>query len=651
MRRPLLSVLTLLALPFASLLVGGPRPASATSPGAHPSITKRDAAALRLQRRAAGLVRRAGRETQAQRAECRQTPRPPATFTHATPSEALRAALIVMRRPPIPADNVPEQAFSYDQLTADGVYADWIRLARAADAREFYVVPAQREFHPAPLSRDCLRERHSRLLALLDGASADLRRAALRIEERVNRRDHPPGGFPDEEVVTLFERGQDGTLAGGTRGGTLASLRAQGVLISRQLPDFSSLIGLLLPDGVETIELFYAQRVDRGPHRPAEIYPSDVRLTLPVQDNVASFRVPRETPDVYPTTMIWRAVDGSVVRTVRDARPPQRGYGAAIASAATGGAPGAAASRGGAAALGSAAAARGGGATVATASSDAAAERQERRSTDLINAATRAMQRDPACRQELSRETTFTHAAPSAELLGTFELLRRPAIPQDRIAEDALGLRMLGARGVYLDWIRMARAANGREHYLVVAQDRGLRDPLSRACLRERHRQLMLLLDGAPPRLRRMTLRDEARLNREEHPAGGFPKQEAIYHFERGPDGQLAGGGGGVDLDWFRRHGLFGTAQDSVTAPQDVSAVTGFVPDGVRTIEATFAQRADRGRHRPAEVYPSELTLTVPVQDNIVSFNVARQAEDAFPTKMVWRATDGSVVRIVREPR
>lgn len=644
MRRPLLSILVLLALPFARPFASAPPPASASTSEAHPAVTRRDAAALRLQRRAAGLVRRAGRELGAERAECRQAPRPPVTFTHETPSDALRDALIVMRRAPIPADAVPEQAFGPGQLAAEGVYGDWIRLARAADAREFYVVPARRENHAAPLPRDCLRDRHERLLGLLDGASPELRRAALRIETKVNRRDHPAGGFPDDEVVTLFERSQDGTLAGGTRGGTLASLRSQGLLISRQLPDFSSLVGLLLPDGVETIELTYSQRVDRGPHRPAEIYPSDVRLTLPVQDNVASFRVPRETPDVYPTTMIWRAVDGSVVRTVRNARPPQRRDGVA-AAAATGGAPGAAASGGGVAAGG------GGAAATATSSGDAAAERLERRSLDLINAATRAMQRDPACRRERSRETTFTHDPPSAELLATFELLRRPAIPQDRIAEDAPGLRLLGARGVNIDWIRMARAANGREHYLVVAQDRGLRDPLPRDCLRERHRRLVRLLDGASPRLRRTTLREEARLNREEHPAGGFPKREAIYHFERGPDGQLGGGGGGVDLDWFRRHGLFSTAQNSVTAPQDVSAVTGFVPDGVRTIVATFAQRADRGRHRPAEVYPSELRLTVPVQDNIVSFDVARQAEDAFPTKMVWLAADGSVVRTVREPR
>jgi hypothetical protein len=36
--------------------------------------------------------------------------------------------------------------------------------------------------------------------------------------------------------------------------------------------------------------------------------------------------------------------------------------------------------------------------------------------------------------------------------------------------------------------------------------------------------------------------------------------------------------------------------------------------------------------------------------DNVVSFSVARDPEDAFASKMVWRAQDGSVVRAVKLP-
>jgi hypothetical protein len=272
---------------------------------------------------------------------------------------------------------------------------------------------------------------------------------------------------------------------------------------------------------------------------------------------------------------------------------------------------------------------------------DAAAQRLESRSIALIKAATRAMRTaDPSCTQRFDPEAepTFTHDAPSQAMRDTFALLRRPAIPADRDIPDS-ALRFLFASGIYVDWIRMARAADGSEHYLVIAQSRRLPEPLSRACLRTRHRLLVDLLDDAGPRLRRLTLSEEERLNRQEHPAGGFPAREAIYGFGDG------GAGGGVDLAWFRKHGLLGSSQ---RGSDDRSTVSGFLPDGVATIEAIYPERVSRGPHRPAIVYGEEIRLTLPVQDNVVSFQVDRPAEDAMSPRMVWRAADGSVVRVVR---
>jgi hypothetical protein len=255
---------------------------------------------------------------------------------------------------------------------------------------------------------------------------------------------------------------------------------------------------------------------------------------------------------------------------------------------------------------------------------------------------------DPACVQTPDWSgASVTHAAPSEALRSTFSLLRRPQIPEDRIDVERTMLTHLPAEGLYVDWIRMARAADGSEFYLVLAQDRKHMQPLSRACLRIRHSALVRSLDGADTRLRSLTLREERRLNRQEQPAAGFPSREAIFLFTRAKNGSIGGGGGGVDLAWFLRHGLFGSAQH---LPEDRSTVTGLLPDGVATVEATFAQRASRGRHRPAEVYSSELNVKAPVQDNVASFEVARPAEDAFPSKMIWRAADGSVVRVIDDP-
>jgi hypothetical protein len=284
-------------------------------------------------------------------------------------------------------------------------------------------------------------------------------------------------------------------------------------------------------------------------------------------------------------------------------------------------------------------------ATSAISLDDAAVQRLDARAIKLINAATRQMrQADDGCvGHDEQPETTYTHAAPSEALRSTFALLRRPQIPADRIDPESLLLQYVGAQGVYVDWIRLARAADGSEHYLVLAQNRRHTPPIPRTCLRDRHTRLLRMLDGASPRLLRRTLSEERRLNREEYPVGGFPVREAIFGFNR--DG---GGGGGVDLAWFRTHGLFSTSSRS---SDDEAAVTGFLPDGVASIDLTYAQRISHGPHRPAEVYPSELTFTVPVQDDVTSFRVARPAQDAFPTKMVWRAADGSVVRVVGQNR
>ncbi|MDW5594285.1 hypothetical protein VSS74_08055 [Conexibacter stalactiti] len=277
---------------------------------------------------------------------------------------------------------------------------------------------------------------------------------------------------------------------------------------------------------------------------------------------------------------------------------------------------------------------------------DAAAQRLESRAIALINAATRAMRAaDTSCVQQFDpeHETTVTHDAPSQAMRDTFALLRRPEIPADReFAADLPRFPFSFAEGVYIDWIRLARAADGSEHYLVIAKSRDLPEPLTRACLRTRHRLLVDLLDGAGPRLRRLTLSEEARLNRQEHPAGGFPAREVIFGFGGGA------GGGGVDLARFRRHGLFGSSQ---RGSEDRSTVSGFVPDGVATIEAIYPERVSRGPHRPAIVYGEEIRLTLPVQDNVVAFKVDRPAEDAMPPQMIWRAADGTVVRTVREPR
>jgi len=276
-------------------------------------------------------------------------------------------------------------------------------------------------------------------------------------------------------------------------------------------------------------------------------------------------------------------------------------------------------------------------ATAAIDQRDAAAQRRETRAVALINAATRAMRRaDPTCVQRFDWETTTTHAAPSRAMLDTFALLRRPAIPQDGDYAARGGLELMGgAQGVYVDWIRMARAADGSTHYLVIAQDRGRPESLSRACVRLQARLLRRLVRDEPRAVRRIALRTNARMYREEQPAGGFPRREAIFDES----------GGGVDLAYFRTHGMFSSSQ---RGDDDRSTVTGWLPDGVATIDVFYPGRVSYGPHRPGIVYGEDRHVTAKVQDNVASFQVDRPAEDAIPPRTVWRAADGSVIRTVR---
>lgn len=272
---------------------------------------------------------------------------------------------------------------------------------------------------------------------------------------------------------------------------------------------------------------------------------------------------------------------------------------------------------------------------------DRAALQRERTATRLINEATRHVRHDHRdCRTSLRVGTrpSLTDARPSDALLNALGVLRRPATDADRI--DTSSLLFPFARGIYENWIRAATAVGGHQLFVVTAQDRMRAPALPRRCIALENEELDRLLTDRTPAVQRLTHKLKARLDREEHPRGGFKPTEAIFLFDRTSDGRIGGGGGGVDLRFFLRHGLFGS---SGTGGR--STVSGLLPDGVASVDFTFSRSVSRGRHREAKVYPKTISLTSRVQDNVVAFTVERPAYDAFPTQMVWHRADGSVLR------
>lgn len=293
------------------------------------------------------------------------------------------------------------------------------------------------------------------------------------------------------------------------------------------------------------------------------------------------------------------------------------------------------------------AAAQGPLAQAANSKHDRAALHRELIAARLINRAMQHVQhRHRSCRPSFNPYPSprFTDARPSDALLNAIGVLRRPATDADRV--DLNWPFAAFARGIYRNWIRTATAADGRQFIVLAAQDRARPRDVPRSCLTLEHAELKRLLVHHGPAVAGVALRMQRRIDREEHPRGGFKPAEAIFLFDRSPDGHLGAGGGGVDLAWFARNGLFYSSGSFDRR----TTLSGLVPDGVESIDFTFARTVPRGPHRDPKVYPSAITLTVRVQDNVVSADVDRPVPDAFPTRMVWRRADGSVLRIVRSP-
>jgi len=279
---------------------------------------------------------------------------------------------------------------------------------------------------------------------------------------------------------------------------------------------------------------------------------------------------------------------------------------------------------------------------------DRVALRRENLAIKLINEATQHVRhRHPRCRPSfnLDARPTFTDARPSDALLSTLGVLRRPATDADRIDLRSLLYDPNFASNIYAQWIRVATAADGQQFVVFASQDRMRPKLPPRRCLALENAELGRLLTGQEGAVRRYALRLKRSLDRSEFPKGGFKPQEAIFLFSRAPNGGIGGGGGGIDVGFFRRHGMFMSS-----GTRDRSDVAGLLPDGVASVELTFARSVSRGPHRDPKVYPRTLRVTVPVQDNVVSFEIARPAEDAFPTRMKWLRADGSVLRVVRGP-
>jgi hypothetical protein len=229
-------------------------------------------------------------------------------------------------------------------------------------------------------------------------------------------------------------------------------------------------------------------------------------------------------------------------------------------------------------------------------------------------------------------------------MLDTFAVLRRPAAPQDSVPAAA---QLPFVREIAVDYVRRARVLpNGMVVYLIPALDsRGgpLRKRPQRCLARERT-ALESRLRGTPAQARRAAERMLRARQRLEHQASRVVPPRPGLFVEVARKGGGFGGGGGEVASIRRRGQLLTTAVHG----RD-SLLISLVPDGIATIDFTFA----RGHGREpgsTRVYRRVYRRSVAVVHNIVPLTVPRLPPDAFYSRQVWRAADGSVVNVVPAP-
>ena len=259
---------------------------------------------------------------------------------------------------------------------------------------------------------------------------------------------------------------------------------------------------------------------------------------------------------------------------------------------------------------------------------------------DAVNAAIRVVdERDHTCLQRpRPRRGSATHDPPPQDMLDAFAVLRRPATPADAIDPERLSLA--GAAVVAVDYIRRARVLpDGTAVYVVPALDAqpGVAKRPERCFARERE-ALEHRLRGKPGQARRAARRLLRNLHHSQRVLASTAPKAGLFLFEIGPRG--GGGGGGVDVATITHHGAYSATYVRGRG----SRMVGLIPDGVATIDFTFARGHGLGPEGD-RVYRTIARRTAAVVNNDVYLTVPRMPEDALYNRQVWRAADGSVLR------
>ena len=239
----------------------------------------------------------------------------PATTT-AVPPASLLSIVGVLRRPA--ARGGASDVLSRLGGEFPGLYVKYVRFARAVDGLDWYVSVSAGHLGiraPVHINR-CIAAQTANFDRELPRIPRPFRADATQIfnaqiqNERSVDAHNPPVGV---NLMGLGPYGGNGPTSGGaTAAGIEAGALAYGSSLTGSGPDTATVEGVV-PDGVASVTLHY----DAGPasayghtHAPA------ANITTAPVNNVIVVTVPRNVGNASPQTMIWRAADGKIIKTI-----------------------------------------------------------------------------------------------------------------------------------------------------------------------------------------------------------------------------------------------------------------------------------------------------------------------------------------------
>jgi hypothetical protein len=255
---------------------------------------------------------------------------------------------------------------------------------------------------------------------------------------------------------------------------------------------------------------------------------------------------------------------------------------------------------------------------------------------------------DRACGPGAAQRATMSQGSPSAAMLSTLPILRRPATSADRLpARLYFHGQLMGpfrSGDVYVRYVHRARVVDGISFYLVPVGHLG-RPPISQTaadgCYRLEVAALRAQLPRVPTSKRGVTLRyGEAQFALARWNLANSSVYEGAFLLYELPGGG-GGGGGGVSASTIQQTGTLGGGGSSSSEIM----MDGIVPPNVATVTLRFPATG-HGIHRLPP-----LSVTGNVVNNVLFIRPIPTLfqRGGWPTSALWRSASGKVIKTVDE--